>query len=158
MILSTLTVIGPKFAVSSVQVSVLTMFPSVDTLCSGNHYSLRAEHDKAIKYFKRATDLDRTYLSAWMLIGHEYVEMKNSHAAIEAYRRAIGKLLLIFVPMRLSQRHRCEQKGLSSLVRTRAGIRASQHASICTLLLPACHCPTVCYPNCRSRVTSLRFL
>ncbi|VDB95278.1 unnamed protein product [Peniophora sp. CBMAI 1063] len=55
----------------------------------GNHYSLRAEHEKAIKYFKRATDLDRTYLSAWTLMGHEYVEMKNSHAAIEAYRRAV---------------------------------------------------------------------
>ncbi|KAI0316028.1 TPR-like protein [Amylostereum chailletii] len=55
----------------------------------GNHYSLRAEHEKAIKYFRRATDLDKTYLSAWTLMGHEYVEMKNSHAAIEAYRRAV---------------------------------------------------------------------
>ena len=58
---------------------------------TGNHYSLRAEHEKAVKYFRRATQLDRTYLSAWTLMGHEYVEMKNSHAAIEAYRRAVGK-------------------------------------------------------------------
>lgn len=57
----------------------------------GNHYSLRAEHLKAIKYFQRATQLDRTYLSAWTLMGHEYVEVKNSHAAIEAYRRAVGE-------------------------------------------------------------------
>ncbi|KAJ7287468.1 hypothetical protein C8J57DRAFT_1283989 [Mycena rebaudengoi] len=56
----------------------------------GNHYSLRAEHEKAVKYFQRATQLDRTYLSAWTLMGHEYVEMKNSHAAIVAYRRAIN--------------------------------------------------------------------
>ncbi|KAL9711924.1 Anaphase-promoting complex subunit 8 [Leucoagaricus gongylophorus] len=55
----------------------------------GNHYSLRAEHEKAVRYFRRATQLDRTYLSAWTLMGHEYVEMKNSHAAIEAYRRAV---------------------------------------------------------------------
>ncbi|KAF8973218.1 hypothetical protein BDZ97DRAFT_1936102 [Flammula alnicola] len=55
----------------------------------GNHYSLRAEHEKAVKYFRRAIQLDRTYLSAWTLMGHEYVEMKNSHAAIEAYRRAV---------------------------------------------------------------------
>ncbi|EGN99880.1 hypothetical protein SERLA73DRAFT_106741 [Serpula lacrymans var. lacrymans S7.3] len=55
----------------------------------GNHHSLRAEHEKAVKYFRRATQLDRTYLSAWTLMGHEFVEMKNSHAAIEAYRRAI---------------------------------------------------------------------
>ncbi|PPQ80670.1 LOW QUALITY PROTEIN: hypothetical protein CVT26_007116 [Gymnopilus dilepis] len=55
----------------------------------GNHYSLRAEHEKAVKYFRRATQLDRTYLAAWTLMGHEYIEMKNSHAAIEAYRRAV---------------------------------------------------------------------
>lgn len=55
----------------------------------GNHYSLRGEHEKAVKYFRRATELDRTYLSAWTLMGHEYIEMKNSHAAIEAYRRAV---------------------------------------------------------------------
>lgn len=58
---------------------------------AGNYYSLRNEHEKAIKYFKRATQLDRTYLSAWTLMGHEYVETKNSHAAIEAYRKAVGK-------------------------------------------------------------------
>ncbi|KAJ7072269.1 hypothetical protein C8F01DRAFT_973120 [Mycena amicta] len=55
----------------------------------GNLYSQRAEHEKAVKYFRRATQLDRTYLSAWTLMGHEYVEMKNSHAAIESYRRAV---------------------------------------------------------------------
>lgn len=55
----------------------------------GNHYSLRAEQEKAIQYFRRATELDQTYLSAWTLMGHEYVEVKNSHAAIESYRRAI---------------------------------------------------------------------
>lgn len=58
---------------------------------TGNHYSLRSEHEKAIKYFKRAVQLDRTYLSAWTLMGHEYIELKNSNAAIEAYRRAAGK-------------------------------------------------------------------
>ena len=36
--------------------------------------------------------LDRTYLSAWTLMGHEYIELKNSNAAIEAYRRAAGEL------------------------------------------------------------------
>ncbi|KAH9935486.1 TPR-like protein [Fomitopsis serialis] len=55
----------------------------------GNYFSLRNDHEKAIKYFKRATQLDRTYLSAWTLMGHEYVETKNSHAAIEAYRKAV---------------------------------------------------------------------
>jgi Tfp pilus assembly protein PilF len=58
-------------------------------LRAGNHYSLRQEHEKAIKYFRRATQLDRTCLAAWTLLGHEYVETKNAHAAIEAYRRAV---------------------------------------------------------------------
>lgn len=40
-------------------------------------------------YFRRALTLDRNFLSAWTLMGHEYVEMKNTHAAIESYRRAV---------------------------------------------------------------------
>ena len=56
----------------------------------GNHYSLRGEPERAIQYFRRATELDQSYLPAWTLMGHEYVEIKNSHAAIESYRRAIG--------------------------------------------------------------------
>lgn len=71
--------------------------------CAGNHYSLRAEHEKAVKYFRRATQLDRTYLSAWTLMGHEYVEMKNSHAAIEAYRRAVGKECFVPIATPLKQ-------------------------------------------------------
>jgi anaphase-promoting complex subunit 8 len=57
----------------------------------GNYFSLRGEHEKAVLYFRRALKLDRGYLSAWTLMGHEYVEMKNTHAAVEAYRRAVGQ-------------------------------------------------------------------
>ena len=42
-----------------------------------------------MQYFQRALKLDATYLSAWTLMGHEYVEMKNPNAAVEAYRRAV---------------------------------------------------------------------
>jgi anaphase-promoting complex subunit 8 len=49
-----------------------------------------SEHEKAVKYFRRATQLDRTCFHAWTLMGHEYIEMSNTHAAIEAYRRAVG--------------------------------------------------------------------
>jgi len=92
-----LTKTGPKFVVLLVGYPTyqhLTILPQVHEWL-GNHYSLRAEHEKAVKYFRRAIQLDRTYLSAWTLMGHEYVEMKNSHAAIEAYRRAIGKGLFL---------------------------------------------------------------
>jgi len=61
-----------------------------ETCCViGNYYSLKSDHEKAVMYFRRALTLDRTFLSAWTLMGHEYVEMKNTHAAIEAYRRAV---------------------------------------------------------------------
>ncbi|KAI9025607.1 anaphase-promoting complex subunit Apc8 [Hyaloraphidium curvatum] len=55
----------------------------------GNYYSLRGEHEKAVMHFRRALRLDRNYLAAWTLMGHEYVEMKNTAAAVEAYRRAV---------------------------------------------------------------------
>ena len=62
-----------------------------ETCCIvGNYYSLRAQHNKAVTYFRRALKLNRRYLSAWTLMGHEFVEMKNPEAAIEAYRRAVN--------------------------------------------------------------------
>lgn len=60
-----------------------------ETCCIiGNYYSTLGEHEKSVVYFRRALKLDATYLAAWTLMGHEFVEMKNSSAAIEAYRRA----------------------------------------------------------------------
>ena len=41
---------------------------------------------QAVTYFKRALKLSRHYLSAWTLMGHEYVEMKNPPAAIGELR------------------------------------------------------------------------
>ncbi|ODV93722.1 hypothetical protein PACTADRAFT_77235 [Pachysolen tannophilus NRRL Y-2460] len=61
-----------------------------ETCCIiANYYSLRFEHEKAIMYYKRALTLSKNCLSAWTLMGHEFVELKNSHAAIESYRRAV---------------------------------------------------------------------
>ncbi|KAJ5089058.1 Cdc23 [Penicillium argentinense] len=61
-----------------------------ETCCVvGNYYSLKSEHEKAVMYFRRALTLDRSFLSAWTLMGHEYIEMKNTHTAIESYRRAV---------------------------------------------------------------------
>ncbi|RZF48627.1 hypothetical protein LSTR_LSTR016989, partial [Laodelphax striatellus] len=62
----------------------------VETCCViGNYYSLRGEHQKAVMYFERALKLNPQYLSAWTLMGHEFMEMKNTHAAIQSYRQAI---------------------------------------------------------------------
>uniref|UniRef100_M1CA81 Cell division cycle n=1 Tax=Solanum tuberosum TaxID=4113 RepID=M1CA81_SOLTU len=55
----------------------------------GNYYSLKGQHEKSVMYFRRALKLNKNYLSAWTLMGHEYVEMKNTPAAVDAYRRAV---------------------------------------------------------------------
>ncbi len=77
----------------------------------GNYYSMRGSHlkvmlysrpsplplflclhtlsKKAVSYFQRALRLNPSYLSAWTLMGHEYMELSNSVAAINCYRRAV---------------------------------------------------------------------
>ena len=44
----------------------------------------RGMHERAVQYFRRALRLNPHYLSAWTLMGHEYVELKNPPAAIGA--------------------------------------------------------------------------
>ncbi|XP_035792657.1 cell division cycle protein 23 homolog [Anopheles albimanus] len=63
---------------------------SPETCCVvGNYYSIRADHYKAVMYFQRALKLNPRYLSAWTLMGHEFMEMKNTNAAIQSYRQAV---------------------------------------------------------------------
>lgn len=59
---------------------------------AGNYYSLRADHQKAVMYFHRALKLNPQYTSAWTLLGHEFMEMKNTNGAIHSYRQAIGTI------------------------------------------------------------------
>lgn len=63
-----------------------------ETCCViGNYYSIRLDHQKAVTYFQRAVKLNPNYLSAWTLMGHEFMEMKNTNAAIQSYRKGVGK-------------------------------------------------------------------
>ncbi|KAI7874322.1 TPR-like protein [Lichtheimia hyalospora FSU 10163] len=62
-----------------------------ETCCIvANYYSITREIAESVEYFKRALKLDRNYHLAWTLLGHDYIEMKNTNAAIECYRRAIN--------------------------------------------------------------------
>ena len=63
----------------------------------GNFYSLLGDHDKAVVYFKRAVRLNKKDHTAWILLGHEYLELKNHSMAIEAYTRALGELFTCYV-------------------------------------------------------------
>ena len=79
----------PKLAFLA-QIATATDKFRPETCCVvGNYYSLKSEHEKAVMYFRRALTLDRSFLSAWTLMGHEYIELKNTHAAIESYRHAV---------------------------------------------------------------------
>ena len=42
-----------------------------------------------VLYFKRALKLNKKYYSAWTLMGHEYVEIKNTPSIIDTYCRAV---------------------------------------------------------------------
>lgn len=62
-----------------------------ETCCAiGNYYSLMGEHEKSITYFKRALALDRYFISAYTLIGHEYLELKLMPNAIDSYNSALN--------------------------------------------------------------------
>ncbi|SGZ53361.1 CIC11C00000002327 [Sungouiella intermedia] len=69
--------------------SQIDKFRSETCCIIANYHSMKGEHDKSIMYYKRALTLNKNCLSAWTLMGHEFVELKNSHAAIESYRRAV---------------------------------------------------------------------
>lgn len=79
----------PKLAFLAQLASSTDKFRPETCCIIANYYSLKSEHEKAIVYFQRALILDRNCLSAWTLMGHEFVELKNTHAAIESYRRAV---------------------------------------------------------------------
>ena len=101
----------------------------------GNLYSIRSEHTKAVAYFRRAVKLDPGYLAAWTLMGHEFVELSNTHAAIEAYRKACSKYELLSSRSWLTNRNSRQQQGLQGVVRLRPGLRTSWNACICPPLL-----------------------
>ncbi|KAI1130429.1 cell division cycle protein-like protein 23 [Nemania abortiva] len=62
-----------------------------ETCCAiGNYYSLISRHKDAIIHFRRALLLDRNFGLAWTLLGHEYLKLENTHAALSSYLRAIG--------------------------------------------------------------------
>lgn len=56
----------------------------------GNYYSLKSDHEKAALFFKRATAVDPYNTNAWLLLGHELIELRNPSAALAAYKSAIA--------------------------------------------------------------------
>jgi len=55
----------------------------------GNCFSLQNEHDTAIKFFKRAIQVDPSFTYAYTLCGHEFVANEKFDKAIPMYERAL---------------------------------------------------------------------
>lgn len=56
---------------------------------NGNCFSAQKEHDTAIKYFQRATQVDPSFAYAYTLLGHEYVLTEELDKAMNCYRHAV---------------------------------------------------------------------
>jgi anaphase-promoting complex subunit 8 len=55
-----------------------------------NYFSKSGDSEKSIMYLERVLKIDPSYNSAWTLIGHEHLEIKDHNSAIESYRKAIA--------------------------------------------------------------------
>jgi anaphase-promoting complex subunit 3 len=56
----------------------------------GNAFSVQGEHDRAVRCFRRATQLDGKFAYAFTLQGHEHVANEEYEKALLAFRNAIG--------------------------------------------------------------------
>lgn len=66
----------------------INRYSSECCLVIGNYYSLKGLHEKAIVYFTRALKLNSKCSSAWTLMGHECIELRNTSAAVQCYLNA----------------------------------------------------------------------
>jgi len=55
----------------------------------GNCFSLHKEHDAAIKFFQRATQVQPTFVYAYNLLGHEYFLVEEMDKGLSCFRKAI---------------------------------------------------------------------
>lgn len=55
----------------------------------GNCFSLQKEHEIAIRFFTRATQINPNFAYAYTLSGHEYVENENYNQAANCYKNAL---------------------------------------------------------------------
>ncbi|KAJ2445838.1 Anaphase-promoting complex subunit 8 [Coemansia sp. RSA 2424] len=75
-----------RLAVLAQRCAAVDRFRPETCIVIGNYYSLRGERDKAAGYFRRAVQLDGACREAWVLLGHELIELKNTAGAVDAYR------------------------------------------------------------------------
>ncbi|TPX46175.1 hypothetical protein SeMB42_g03810 [Synchytrium endobioticum] len=80
---------GPRLSALAHIAARVDKYSEKTSCIIANYYSMRGEHDKAILHFRRALKLNPDYVDVWTMLGHEQLEAKNPHAAIESFRRAV---------------------------------------------------------------------
>lgn len=70
-------------------VTKIDKFAAETCVVTGNYYSLRGQHEKAVVNFQRALRINRHFCFLWTLMGHEFVELRNTQSAVQCYRRAV---------------------------------------------------------------------
>ena len=56
---------------------------------AGNCFSLQKEHENAIKFFQRASQVDPSFAYAYTLLGHEYITIEELDKALSCFRSAV---------------------------------------------------------------------
>ena len=69
----------------------LSALSPISCVVIGNTFSLQRDHDTALRFFRRAIQLDDSYAYAHTLCGHELVCMEDYTAALASYRQAMAR-------------------------------------------------------------------
>jgi anaphase-promoting complex subunit 3 len=56
---------------------------------AGNCFSLQKEHENAIKFFQRASQVDPEFAYSYTLLGHEYITIEELDKALTCFRTAV---------------------------------------------------------------------
>lgn len=62
----------------------------ISWIVSGNYYSLLKDHVKAVKYLKRAIEINPYSLYSFILLGHEYTYIDDFSMALQSYESALS--------------------------------------------------------------------
>jgi tetratricopeptide (TPR) repeat protein len=86
-----LFVLGDRRGLSSLALDCFAVDPfRAESNCvAGNLYGIMGLHDRSLLHFRRAVAINPHHVPAWTLLGHEFLEVHNTSAAVSAYRAAI---------------------------------------------------------------------
>lgn len=73
----------------AMRMSSVNKFSPQTLIAIGNCFSLQKDHEKALQFFEKASQLDPHLAYAYTLAGHEHVENDNTEDAMHYYREAL---------------------------------------------------------------------